>query len=97
LTALFAKVVSFREMAKKRYKSTMCRIREILAITQKHYEMGNYSKSYHAVWRRYIEPKYGICYHTYLSYLNEVLPKNYEPTLFDNEKDFDLPEPHPKR
>lgn len=71
-------------MAKKRYKSTVCRIREICAITQQHYEVGNYSKSYYAVWRKYIEPRYGICYRTYLSYLSAPPPRaSGEPTLFD--------------
>lgn len=64
-------------MAKgKRYKSTLCRIREICDITREHYEAGNQSKCYHAVWRNYIEPRYGICYRTYLNYINEPLPNN---------------------
>jgi len=68
---------------KKRYKSTICRIREICELTRMHYEVGNQSKSYYAVWRKHIEPRYGICYRTYLSYLNEQLTKNNERTLFD--------------
>ncbi len=61
----------------------MRRIHQVLAITKKHYEVGNQSKSYYAVWFHHIEPRFGICYRTYLSYLNEALPKDYEPTLFD--------------
>lgn len=45
-----------------RYKSTLKRIREVCAITREHYEAGNQSKCYRAVWRKFIEPKYGICY-----------------------------------
>jgi hypothetical protein len=66
---------------KKRYKSTEHRIREICELTRQHYEEGNQSKCYRAIWRKHIEPRYGICYHTYLSYINEPLPKESETTL----------------
>lgn len=69
-----------------RYKSTLKRIREVCEITQEHYETGNLSKCYRAIWRKYIEPKYGICYRTYLNYINKPLPKKSEYkqlTLFD--------------
>lgn len=83
----FAKIVSFRHMAKGvRYKSTLKRIREVCAIAREHYEAGNQSKCYRAVWRNFIEPKYGICYRTFLNYINEPLPKepeNKQLTLFD--------------
>jgi hypothetical protein len=59
-----------------RYKSTLYRIREVCEITREHYEEGSQSKCYRAVWRKYIEPKYGICYRTYLNYINEPLPKD---------------------
>lgn len=74
-------------MAKRvRYKSTTKRIREVCAITRQHYEAGNQSRCYRAVWRKVIEPQYGICYRTFLNYMNEPLPKeleNNQPTLFD--------------
>ncbi len=72
-------------MAKKRHKSTIYRIRQIVEITRQHYEEGNLSKCYRAVWRRHIEPRFGIDYRTYLRYLNvsDTLPKAYQPTLFD--------------
>ena len=59
-----------------RYKRPLCRIREVCEITREHYEEGNQSKCYRAVWRKYIEPKYGICYRTYLNYINEPLPQD---------------------
>lgn len=68
-----------------RHKSTLCRIREICEITKQHYEEGNQSKCYRAVWRKHIEPKYGICYRTYLNYINEPLPgqpENQQLVLF---------------
>lgn len=55
-------------------------------MAAEHYEPGNQSKCYRAVWRKHIEPKYGICYRTFLNYINEPLPKeppHREPTLFD--------------
>ena len=68
---------------KKRYKSTERRIREICEITRQHYEVGNQSKCYRAVWLKHIEPRYGICYRTFLNYLGVSLPKNEEQTLFN--------------
>lgn len=73
-----------------RYKSTLIRIREICEITQQHYESGNQSKCYHAVWKKYIEPKYGICYRTYLAYIGTPLPRESSAkqlTLFDLEEE----------
>jgi hypothetical protein len=68
-------------MGKRRrhHKSTVCRIREICDITREHYEEGNQSKCYHAIWRKYVAPRYGICYHTYLRYIGEPLVKEREP------------------
>lgn len=69
-----------------RYKSTLCRIKEVCAITREHYEVGNQSKCYRAVWRKHIEPKYGICYRTFLNYIGTPIPKepeNKQLTLFD--------------
>lgn len=71
---------------KKHYKSTMCRIREISDIASEHYEEGNQSKCYHAIWHRYIYPRYGICYRTFLNYIDTPIPKEPETkqlTLFD--------------
>lgn len=69
-----------------RYKSTLLRIRDICAITNEHYEVGNQSKCYKAIWRKYIEPKYGICYRTYLKYIGVPLSRENEVkqlSLFD--------------
>lgn len=63
----------------KRYRSTLCRVREIRDITRAHHEEGNQSRCYRAVWRRYIAPRYGICYDTYLKYLKEPLAGENEP------------------
>ncbi len=54
-----------------------------------HYEAGNQAKCYAAVWRRYIEPEFGICYRTYLNLLGEdpdteeCRRPDIHPTLFD--------------
>lgn len=57
----------------------------IKKLTEEHYEEGNQSRCYKAVWRSYIYPKYRICYRTYLSYIGLLPPQSSapEPTLFD--------------
>ena len=54
---------------KKRYRSTIIRIKEILEIVERNYEIGNQKRCYKAIWRDFIYPKYGICYDTFLSYI----------------------------
>ena len=56
-----------------KYNSTLVRIKAINKITAAHYEEGNQSRCYKAVWRNIIQPRFGICYRTYLSYLNTHL------------------------
>ena len=72
---------------KKRHKSTLARAEQIKALTALHYEAGNQAKCYKAVWRRWVEPQFGICYRTYLNLLGldpemESRPNN-QPSLFD--------------
>ena len=75
-------------MAKrKKHKSTLARAKKVKAITALHYEPGNQARCYMAVWRRWIEPEFGICYQTYLRYLG-IDPETEErrdtqPSLFD--------------
>lgn len=54
---------------RKRHKSTLARAEKIKALTALHYEAGNQSRCYKAVWRRWIEPELGICYCTYMRML----------------------------
>ena len=74
---------------KKRYKSTLARAEKVKAITALHYEAGNQAKCYKAVWRRWIEPEFGISYITFVRYLglapdtDEVNHRNSSPSLFD--------------
>lgn len=49
--------------------STLIRARAAQKIAAKHYEVGNQSKCYRAVWRRFVFPNMGICYATFLTYL----------------------------
>ncbi len=51
------------------FRSTKKRIKEILNIVQREYQPGVQKRSYKAVWRQFIYPKYGICYDTLLSYI----------------------------
>lgn len=55
---------------KPHHPSTLARAALCRKIAAQHYEPGNYSRSYHAVWRHHIRPIYGCCYHTFLSYLH---------------------------
>ena len=64
-------------MSKKRYKSTIKRIRDILSIVNMEYEPGNQKRCYNAIWRDFVYPKYGICYETFLSYIG-VKPSELE-------------------
>ncbi len=56
-----------------KFNSTYSRIKKIVEITKKRYEPGNQSKCYKAVWRKYIQPEFGICYRTYMNYLSITL------------------------
>lgn len=47
-------------------------IKMIVDEANSHYEEGNQSKCYAAVWRRVIRPKYGIQYNTLLSYIRLI-------------------------
>lgn len=73
--------------SKKRHKSTLARAEKVKAITALHYEAGNQARCYKAVWRRWIEPEFGICYLTYLRYLGKTSGSDVEmlhyPSLFD--------------
>ncbi len=74
-------------MSKHKYhKSTLSRVRVAREITKQHYEAGNNSRCYKAVWRHYVYPALGCCYRTYLNYLG--IPVNSDkatkqPSLFD--------------
>ncbi|MCF0219101.1 MAG: hypothetical protein HUK14_04895 [Muribaculaceae bacterium] len=72
---------------KNRHKSTLARAKKLKALTNLHYEAGNQSKCYKAVWRRHIYPEFGICYRTYLSLIgidpDTERRRDDQPTLFD--------------
>lgn len=72
---------------KKRHKSTLARAWQVRALTSQHYEAGNQARCYKAVWRRWIEPRFGICYRTYLALLGldpeTERPQDRHPSLFD--------------
>lgn len=54
---------------KPHHRSTFKRAAQIRSIAREHYEPGNQSRCHRQVWRRYVQPVYGICYKTYLMYL----------------------------
>lgn len=57
-------------MSKKHYNSTLQRARIIKDLAARHYERGNYAKSYRQVWRNYVNKSYPMCYRTFLRYIN---------------------------
>lgn len=58
----------------RHHKSTIERVQMVRDITQQHYETGNQSRCYKAIWRQYIFPQFKICYRTYLNYLGIATP-----------------------
>lgn len=73
--------------AQKHHKSTIERIQKVRALTERYYEAGNQRRCYKAVWKKYVNPIYPMCYRTYLNYLNiptpPPKPTAIELTLFD--------------
>lgn len=57
-------------MARGMHINTRRRIKLVCDIVNQHYEVGNQSKCYKAVYRRYVNPVYPMCYHTFLKYIN---------------------------
>lgn len=62
---------------RKRYRSTIKRIKEIQNIVKREYEPGDQQRCYKAIWRKFVYPRYGVCYDTYLSYIG-VKPSELE-------------------
>ncbi|MCD8081400.1 MAG: hypothetical protein LUF04_13670, partial [Bacteroides sp.] len=82
---------SMKNRGKKHHVNTLRRIRLVCEIVQRHYEPGNYAKSYFKVWKNYVNPIYPCCYRTLLNYINTPLgdlKQNVEEKrqlkLFDN-------------
>lgn len=57
-------------MSKKHYNNTLQRARIIKDLAARHYERGNYARSYYQVWRNYVNKSYPMCYRTFLKYIN---------------------------
>lgn len=68
--------------ARRRYKSTEAKAKQLRIITERHYEAGNQRKCYKAVWRSYVYPLYKIDYRTYLRLLDIPLPPEQDLPLF---------------
>lgn len=51
-------------------RSTEQRIKQVARITLKEYEQGNNARCLKSIWRKFINPQFGICYRTYLNYMN---------------------------
>lgn len=64
------------------------RAKVLQELTQQYYEPERQNRCYKAVWRLYIQRQFGICYATYLKYLEYQPPRApdttcRQPTLFD--------------
>lgn len=51
-------------------KGYYIRVHLIREITDQYYEPENHAKCYKQVWKKYIYPRFGICYRSYLNYLH---------------------------
>ncbi len=68
-----------------RHKNTALKMQRVYELAQQHYEEGNQSKCYKAVWRYHVYPVCPMCYITFLSYIHAVenatpLPPAAQPT-----------------
>lgn len=69
------------------------RAEQIQAIVREHYEPGRQDRCLKWVWRRHVQPLYGVCYITFLKYLKVKIPAEVDDipkdprqlSLFDNE------------
>lgn len=52
------------------------KVKLVQDIVQQHYIDG--VTSYKGIWRKYVNPVYPMCYHTFISYINTVVPRNKE-------------------
>lgn len=57
----------------KHHINTLRRIKLVCDIVQRHYEPGNYAKSYFKVWKDHVNPVYPMTYHTLIKYINTPL------------------------
>ena len=60
----------------RHHENTLRRIRLVCDIVQRHYEQGNYAKSYFKVWKQHVNPVYPCCYRTLLNYINTPTGKS---------------------
>ena len=56
-------------------KGYYIRARVIQEITAQYYEPEIHAKCYKMVWKKYIYPRFGICYHSYLKYIKVQTPE----------------------
>ncbi|MDE5944543.1 MAG: hypothetical protein K2K83_02630 [Rikenella sp.] len=50
------------------------RAKALQELTAQHYEPERHDRCYKWVWRKYVYPQFGICYHSYLRYLHTEVP-----------------------
>lgn len=50
------------------------RAKALQELTAQHYEPERHDRCYKWVWRKFVYPQFGICYHSYLRYLHTPVP-----------------------
>ena len=50
------------------------RAKALQELTAQHYEPERHDRCYKWVWRKFVYPQFGICYHSYLRYLYTPVP-----------------------
>ncbi|HJE88605.1 hypothetical protein [Rikenella microfusus] len=50
------------------------RAKALQELTARYYEPERHDRCYKWVWRKYVYPQFGICYHSYLRYLHTAVP-----------------------
>lgn len=56
-------------------KGYYVRARVIKSIADEYYEKENQAKCHKRVWRKYVYPRFGICYRSYLKYCKVTIPE----------------------
>lgn len=69
----YTPIINYFTMAYNK-KGYYKRAKALQELTAQHYEPERHDRCYKWVWRKYVYPQFGICYHSYLRYLHTVVP-----------------------
>lgn len=60
----------------KKHPNHLKKVKLVQDIVQQNYIEG--VTTYKGIWRKYVNPIYPMCYHTFINYINTAVPKNKE-------------------